>query len=336
MEIGTVTRLIVGTLVLLAFADARAQTCRETLGEQRSDVLVDQCLKVSPATHPPCNALNACEMIRDEVKRGCGMTEGKDQPLFCKPYLAGADFVPPTPARKKPGFNCAKANSPVETTICGDDDLADLDRRMSEAFAARLKAGGDTAALRASQRGFVQEREHCAEPEPRRTPRDQRRIIGGCIYDLTVARLDELTASADGAWAVFSGRDAPDQTCTVRFGHDGSDAIEFDYRRGAAASTPLHFDEFVFREAPLLQAGDTGSFDVDGTAFPASVEIPKDPDNDSPSIAAAEPRAALMRALAAGRILRVKRNGKAIFHATLASFAAADAQARKDCGVAAK
>jgi uncharacterized protein YecT (DUF1311 family) len=336
LEIRTVTRLVVGALILLAVADARAQTCRETLGEERSDVLVDQCLAVSPATHPPCNALNACELIRGEVKRGCGMLEEKDQPLFCKPYLAGADFVPPTPARKKPGFDCAKAKSPVETTICGDDDLADLDRRMSEAFAVRLKSGGDTAALRASQRGFVQEREHCADPEPRRTKRDQRRIIGNCIYDLTVARLDELTAGNDDKWAVFSGGDTPDRTCTVRFGHDGSDAIEFDYRRGTAASTALHFDEFVFREAPLLQAGDTGSFAVDGTAFPASVEIPKDPDNDSPSIVAAEPRAALMHALAAGRILRVKRNGKAIFHATLASFAAADAQARRDCGGTAK
>jgi hypothetical protein len=47
--------------------------------------MVEQCLEVSPATHPPCNAANACALIEDEIRRGCTML-GKDAPAFCIPY----------------------------------------------------------------------------------------------------------------------------------------------------------------------------------------------------------------------------------------------------------
>lgn len=41
-----------------------------------------QCIAVSPATRPPCNAANSCQLIEEEVLRGCGMLEGK-RPPFC-------------------------------------------------------------------------------------------------------------------------------------------------------------------------------------------------------------------------------------------------------------
>ena len=31
--------------------------------------LVDRCIAVSPATHPPCNVANPCEMIQGEIDR---------------------------------------------------------------------------------------------------------------------------------------------------------------------------------------------------------------------------------------------------------------------------
>src|SRR5688500_15564093 len=39
-----------------------AATCRDAIGEEASAGLVQRCIAVSPATHPPCNALNPCEM----------------------------------------------------------------------------------------------------------------------------------------------------------------------------------------------------------------------------------------------------------------------------------
>jgi hypothetical protein len=48
-------------------------TCLNAVGIERSRQLVNECIQVSPATHPPCNAQNACSLIVDEIKRGCAL-----------------------------------------------------------------------------------------------------------------------------------------------------------------------------------------------------------------------------------------------------------------------
>lgn len=86
-------RLAFGILLLAFGGAARAadaipapeQPCRETAGAEKSRALVEQCLEVSPATHPPCNVANACSLIVDEITRGCAMFE-KDAPSFCADY----------------------------------------------------------------------------------------------------------------------------------------------------------------------------------------------------------------------------------------------------------
>lgn len=60
-------------------------TCLNAVGIERSRQLVNECLQVSPATHPPCNAQNACSLIVDEIKRGCGLI-GQGAPGFCAEY----------------------------------------------------------------------------------------------------------------------------------------------------------------------------------------------------------------------------------------------------------
>jgi hypothetical protein len=60
-------------------------TCLNAVGVQRSRQLVNECLQVSPSTHPPCNAQNACSMIVDEIKRGCGLIQ-QGAPGFCAEY----------------------------------------------------------------------------------------------------------------------------------------------------------------------------------------------------------------------------------------------------------
>lgn len=47
--------------------------CLSEIGKAASDRLVERCLMVSPATHPPCNAANSCRMIQDEIDRSCAM-----------------------------------------------------------------------------------------------------------------------------------------------------------------------------------------------------------------------------------------------------------------------
>jgi hypothetical protein len=60
-------------------------TCLNAVGVTRSRQLVNECLQVSPATHPPCNAQNSCSMIVDEIKRGCALI-GQGAPGFCSEY----------------------------------------------------------------------------------------------------------------------------------------------------------------------------------------------------------------------------------------------------------
>ena len=62
-----------------------ATSCLISVGAKRSRTLVNECLQVSPATHPPCNGENACSLIVDEIRRGCGML-GQDAPGFCAEY----------------------------------------------------------------------------------------------------------------------------------------------------------------------------------------------------------------------------------------------------------
>jgi len=74
-------------LLLIVMATAvSAQSCRQAAGLERSRELVRQCLQVSPASHPPCNAVNSCDLIIDEIKRSCTMLT-TEVPDFCKKYL---------------------------------------------------------------------------------------------------------------------------------------------------------------------------------------------------------------------------------------------------------
>jgi hypothetical protein len=64
---------------------AEDKTCLKQVGKARSDQMVKQCLQVSLATHPPCNAQNSCEVITEEIRRNCEML-GREGPSFCAGY----------------------------------------------------------------------------------------------------------------------------------------------------------------------------------------------------------------------------------------------------------
>lgn len=60
-------------------------SCAASVGAQQAAIYVKQCTDVSPATHPPCNASNACALIISEIRRGCSMI-GSQAPAFCAAY----------------------------------------------------------------------------------------------------------------------------------------------------------------------------------------------------------------------------------------------------------
>jgi len=70
-----------------ASAAAGPRSCRAEIGGRAAQVLVRRCISVSPATHPPCNALNSCDLIRDEIARSCAMI-ASDRPRACRAHPA--------------------------------------------------------------------------------------------------------------------------------------------------------------------------------------------------------------------------------------------------------
>jgi hypothetical protein len=72
-------------LLLAASLGAQAKSCAQERGAVKANELVQQCLEVSPATHPPCNIANACSMIEGEIARSCKLLED-DKPDFCDDY----------------------------------------------------------------------------------------------------------------------------------------------------------------------------------------------------------------------------------------------------------
>lgn len=58
-------------------------SCLEERGEPAAKRLVERCIAVSPATRPPCNVANPCQMIESEIKRGCDFFKDDEKPAEC-------------------------------------------------------------------------------------------------------------------------------------------------------------------------------------------------------------------------------------------------------------
>ena len=64
--------------------EAQPVSCEAERGLEAAQALVDRCIQVSPATHPPCNVANPCAMIQAEIDRSCALwAEDDDVPAEC-------------------------------------------------------------------------------------------------------------------------------------------------------------------------------------------------------------------------------------------------------------
>ncbi|WP_322081179.1 lysozyme inhibitor LprI family protein [Burkholderia sp. BCC1972] len=83
------------------------------------------------------------------------------------PSIAAAALLMLLPvAAHAAGFDCAKAASPTEKTICADTALSKLDGDLSAAWKKALAKGGDTAALKAAQLKWLKQRDQCGSDAP--------------------------------------------------------------------------------------------------------------------------------------------------------------------------
>ena len=112
--------------------------------------------------------------------------------MFRRLALLGVVVAVPALAQDGPSFDCSKAQSSAEQLICTDADLAALDRRVADRYAAAIDAarGLDVGAaeaedrLRTYQRGWVKGRDECWKAEDLRA----------CVEDAYLRREGELVA----------------------------------------------------------------------------------------------------------------------------------------------
>ncbi|MEN8512989.1 lysozyme inhibitor LprI family protein [Burkholderia sp. RS02] len=82
-------------------------------------------------------------------------------------FIAAAALLTLLPiAAHAAGFDCAKAASPTEKTICADAALSKLDGDLAAAWKKALAKGGDTAGLKAAQLKWLKQRDQCGTEAP--------------------------------------------------------------------------------------------------------------------------------------------------------------------------
>jgi len=82
-------------------------------------------------------------------------------------FIAAAALLTLLPiATHAAGFDCAKAASPTEKTICADAALSKLDGDLAAAWKKALAKGGDTAGLKAAQLKWLKQRDQCGTEAP--------------------------------------------------------------------------------------------------------------------------------------------------------------------------
>ena len=68
----------------VAPVEASSMSCTLDQGSDAAIELASRCTRVSPASHPPCNPDNPCQLIQDEIDRSCAMYKpGETKPAEC-------------------------------------------------------------------------------------------------------------------------------------------------------------------------------------------------------------------------------------------------------------
>jgi len=138
-------------------------------------------------------------------------------------------------------IECARASSVVEQTVCGNDALAALDRKLVDVYAAASKAASaeQKNRLAADQQRWLNEREACGRSSER----------ADCIKERYLQRIADLQAQfklvpSRGPFHFVCNNDPSNvlvaqyfetDPATARFTHDGRAVTAFVQRSGSGA-----------------------------------------------------------------------------------------------------
>lgn len=120
--------------------------------------------------------------------------------LFRTLILATCLFAAPALAQNA-SFDCKKASTPIEKTICGSDYTAELDRALDELYrAAVAKAGANREAIEVAQKEWLATRNtRCGRAKP-----DQNCVEG--LYKARIVELARTLRATDAKGSFITGR----------------------------------------------------------------------------------------------------------------------------------
>jgi colicin import membrane protein len=169
----------------MADAQARAAAAAQAKAEQQAKAAADAQAKAEQQAR----AKAAAEQARAEQQAKA--TQARAEQQAAAAAKAAARPAPqPTPAtttaaaRTRPSFDCTRARSPAERTICANEDLARADRELGSLHARAKAAAPDARAFqRRSDAIWAQREASCTDAE--------------CLRQWYARRRAELQAAAD-------------------------------------------------------------------------------------------------------------------------------------------
>ncbi len=167
----------------------------------------------------------------------------------------------PAAAAQAANFDCAKASTEVEKTICADPDLSKADERLAGAFASALAVTLSPQELRQQQLAWLAERDALPDIEALRQTYQNRSDVLAKSIDKWRAIREDVTLEAAQKVCVVPP-DAPDDTpCLVEaFGSVEGDAA-------------LRYQLQVYKDGDLRMGGGVVVFRVTGQRLTPIVAI---------------------------------------------------------------
>lgn len=169
--------------------------------------------------------------------------------------------TPPAFARVGPGFDCGKASTSIERTICGSDELAQADADLGAAYkalAARLDAPARRHLVTEENRWIARRGKACVGTAAR---------IHECLKNDYAGRIDQLKLLGDGPYPFVSrhvlarsGR-LKAVTYSVRAAYPRFDGSPFDDKGADFSAVNKRFADAAARAA--AEAVPTSDVDLD-------------------------------------------------------------------------
>jgi uncharacterized protein YecT (DUF1311 family) len=118
--------------------------------------------------------------------------------------LQPAEQTDAAPGYSGPSFDCSKANTAVEKTICLDEDLSKFDRQMAAAYTrlSKTQTPESFATVQASQRAWLAFiTKSCGSGRPRQDDPGEKNDIKNCLYE----EYDDRARLLDGLEVLKAG-----------------------------------------------------------------------------------------------------------------------------------